>query len=221
MKKILIGLMVVSMHAAMAEHKAFVGAKIYDGENYLNADTLIVQDGVIADLGLRESLAKKVATATKVIDLKGSRVLPGFIESHAHLISLGQSKINVDFRGLTLKEIVSTLKERVNKEAPGTWIVGRNWDQNAWENKKYPSAAILDAVTSAHPVFLKRVDGHAAWVNTVALKKAGIDRQSKDPAGGKIERNRSLEPSGILIDNAMSMITRNFYVTCSSPATKP
>lgn len=147
------------------------------------------------------ALAKEGA---RIIDLKGAVVTPGFIDSHCHLYGLGQSLAEIDLRGTTSPAQICAL---VAAAAPGEgWLEGRNWDQNDWAVKEYPDRALLDAVTGARPALLRRVDGHAAWANTEALRRAGINAATPDPAGGSILRDARGEPTGILVDNAVSLV---------------
>jgi len=99
------------------------------------------------------------------------------------------------------------IKAQAQKQPPGTWIKGRNWDQNQWPGKTFPTAFMLKDVSSTHPIYLRRVDGHAAWVNDIALQKAGIKKETPDPPGGSIVKDSRGEPSGVLIDNAMGLVS--------------
>lgn len=133
---------------------------------------------------------------------------PGFVDSHAHIIGLGEK-----LHGLTLDACKSE-EECVDKclnhtEFREEWLVGRGWNQENWSKKYFPSLETLDSAFPKTPVFLRRTDGHAAWVNSVALKIAGINENSKNPIGGTIERDNSGKPTGILIDNAMELAAKH------------
>ncbi|HEY4492400.1 MAG TPA: amidohydrolase, partial [Acidobacteriota bacterium] len=146
---------------------------------------------------------------TKVIDLKGAYVYPGLIDSHAHIISLGGRRVEIDLLGTENKEsIVRMVADGVAKAKKGEWIAGRSWDQNDWPVKEFPTRRDLDAVSPDNPVVLERIDGHAFWVNSAALRIAGITRDTPDQEGGKIYRDPQGNPTGILVDNAMDLIVR-------------
>jgi predicted amidohydrolase YtcJ len=144
----------------------------------------------------------------RVIDLEGGTVIPGFIDSHAHFEGLGKALAQVDLRDTTSPTQIAQMVADAAAAAPGTgWLEGRSWDQNDWAVKEWPTRAVLDAVCDTRPVLLRRVDGHAAWANTAALEAAGITAATKDPVGGEIVRDEHGEPTGILIDNAVSLAT--------------
>jgi len=132
---------------------------------------------------------------------------PGFVDAHGHIVALGQ-KLN----SLNLNDCRSVLdcveKAKGYKERRGSWLVGRGWNHENWEEKKYPSKELLDIVFPDIPVSFTRVDGHALWVNSYALRLAGINENTVEPSGGTISRNVQGEPTGILIDNAMSLISK-------------
>ena len=143
----------------------------------------------------------------RTIDLGGKPVYPGFIDSHAHLESLGAALMNLDLSGCTSEEeAAARVGAAVRDTVGGGWIRGRGWDQNLWSGQGFPSRASLDRVSPSVPVFLTRVDGHAVWVNTKALEIAGLDEKTPDPPGGKILRDRSGRPTGVFIDNALELV---------------
>src|SRR3990172_2949709 len=112
--------------------------------------------------------------AEQAIDLKGAFVYPGLIDSHAHILSLGSSRLQIDLNDIDKQTNLQRVKERVATAKKGEWIMGRGWDQNLWRQKQFPTSQDLNAVAPENPVFLERTDGHACWVNTVALRLAGI-----------------------------------------------
>ena len=184
----------------------FVNGVIYtmDAENTI-ADAMAVRGGRIAAAGSRRQLEEHFRPRT-IVDLQGKTVFPGFIDAHAHLMSLGIARITVDLVGSTSEaEAVERVRSRVSQIQPETWVRGRGWDQNDWPGRRFPHRSALDRVSPGNPVYLTRIDGHAAWVNTLALDAAGITAETPDPPGGKIIRDASGEPTGILIDNAMSL----------------
>lgn len=142
-------------------------------------------------------------------------VLPGLIDAHAHLVGLGLSLAQLDLRGQTSPaDIIKALQQYAAKHPASErheWLVGRGWDQNRFSPPQLPTLATrraLDQATTDRPVLLKRIDGHAVWVNSKALQLAGVDKTTKDPAGGRIEHDPSGEPTGVLVDNAADLVER-------------
>lgn len=144
---------------------------------------------------------------TRVVDLEGRTVIPGLIDSHGHVASLGFALQEVDAVGSSSAEEVAALVGEAARELPaGTWIQGRGWDQNDWEVKRFPHRRLLDEAAPDHPVILERIDGHAIWANSRALALAGVTARTPDPAGGKIHKEASGAPTGILVDNAVGLV---------------
>ncbi|MEK6373358.1 MAG: amidohydrolase [Acidobacteriota bacterium] len=145
--------------------------------------------------------------AARVIDVTGATILPGLTDAHGHLYGLGLSLDTVSLVGATsFDEVVARVKERAERAQPGEWILGRGWDQNRWPVKDFPTAAPLDAAVPDHPVWLRRVDGHAGVANTAALRAAGVTASTPDPEGGRIVRDASGNPTGTFVDAAMSLV---------------
>jgi predicted amidohydrolase YtcJ len=133
--------------------------------------------------------------------------VPGLVDGHCHLYGLGKALEEISLRGVGSVEAAATqVAEAARGRAPGEWIEGRGWDQNLWTPKEFPGHAALDAAAPQNPVALRRIDGHALWVNAAALKAAGITRQTAAPAGGTIVKDRKGEPTGVLIDAAMALV---------------
>lgn len=186
----------------------YVNATIYtmDGNNSV-AEALAVRGDKIVMVGSRAEAHDRVK-ARREVDLEGLAVFPGLIDAHAHVISLGIARITVDLVGAASEtEAAERVRARAKETDPGTWIRGRGWDQNDWPARRFPHHTLLDRVAPNNPVYLIRVDGHAAWVNKVALDAAGITRETPDPPGGKIIRDASGEATGVLIDEAKSLVT--------------
>ncbi len=152
--------------------------------------------------------ASKVDRVDRTVDLKGAFVVPGLVDGHAHLLSLGRSLETIDLRGTnTWKEVV----ERVRRDAPPSgWIMGRGWDQTRWPKKAFPQHHDLSRAFPHRPVVLRRVDGHVLIANAEAMKRAGLNRTAKAPKGGRVLRTPSDGTlSGVFIDAAMPLITRH------------
>jgi len=145
--------------------------------------------------------------AARVIDVTGTTILPGLTDAHGHLYGLGLSLDTVSLLGTsTFDEAVARVKERAQRAQPGEWVLGRGWDQNRWPGKQFPTAAPLDAAIPDHPVWLRRVDGHAGVANAAAMRAAGVTALTPDPEGGRIVRDATGNPTGTFVDGAMSLI---------------
>jgi len=137
----------------------------------------------------------------------GSYVVPGFVDTHCHLIGLGMMAARVSLRGLhSARECARRIHERALAQEKGTWIVGYGWNQEEWDDCQWPHRSVLDELIPDHPVVLQRVDTHASWVNTRAIEEAGLEVRDVD--GGRIVLDDEGLPSGVLIDAAMQIIER-------------
>ncbi len=170
-------------------------------------EALAVRDGRIVWIGARAEADRFVGPSTRVVDAPGGTVVPGLVDAHAHLTSLGRSLSEPD---LSTARSADEAIERVRVAAPegDGWIEGRGWDQNDWPGGEFPTHHALSAAFPQRPVALRRVDGHALWVNATALARAGIVRGTPEPAGGRIVRDAAGEPTGVLVDTAMDLVTR-------------
>jgi predicted amidohydrolase YtcJ len=146
---------------------------------------------------------------TRRMDLKGATMLPGLTDAHGHLLSLGRSLAQLNLKGTKSPEEIRKLVIAKQKSTPpGTWISGRGWDQNDWAVADFPTWQDLSG-TEANPVILRRVDGHAAWLNRTALDSCGITHDTPDPSGGRILREAEGVPTGVLIDNAAELAAKH------------
>ncbi len=153
-----------------------------------------------------EALALR-GPATRVIDLRGATIVPGIEDAHGHFTGLGESLIDLNLRGTTsYGQIVEMVRQRAASARPGEWIRGRSWDQNDWPGGDWPTHQKLSEVAPGNPVYLTRVDSHAALVNKAALDAAGVTRATKDPDGGRLIRDARGEPTGVLIDTAQRLV---------------
>lgn len=144
------------------------------------------------------------------IDGGGRTVLPGLIDAHAHVLGLGQLKSNLDLTGTPSVTDATTHIGNYAKRFPRKqWILGRGWNQVIWPVQEFPTAAQIDAVVTDRPVWLRRIDGHAAWANSAAMRIAGIDNDTADPVGGKILRDDNGQATGIFIDLAMDLVEQH------------
>ncbi len=174
------------------------------------AEAIAILGSRIARVGSAREIEALIGPGTRVIELNGRLVVPGFIESHGHLLGLGQSRLILDLRGTkSAEEVAEQVARKVREVRPGEWIIGRGWDQNNWPTREFPTHEELDRVAPHNPVYLTRVDGHAAWVNRRALELAGITRETADPPGGRVIRDAQGRPTGVLIDRAMNLVARH------------
>jgi predicted amidohydrolase YtcJ len=171
------------------------------------AQALAITGDRIVAIGAKDEIMKWKGPATVIVDLNGRFVMPGFNDSHLHLASAGLQKINVDLVGVkSLDEFRERILAKVETAAPGDWIVGGGWDETLWPVKVLPTRWDVDEVSSNHPVFLTRVDGHIAVANTHALERIGLTVASRDPDGGKIDRDEAGTPTGILREKAQDVV---------------
>ncbi len=172
------------------------------------AEAMALRGDRIAGVGSRAAIERSFR-AQRIIDLHGATVLPGFIDAHGHFLSLGLARLTVDLVGAESEgSAAARVADRVRSVERGRWIRGRGWDQNDWPSRSFPSRASLDRVAPDNPVYLARVDGHAAWLNSAAMRLAGITAATPDPPGGRILRDASGRPTGILVDAALDLALR-------------
>jgi predicted amidohydrolase YtcJ len=173
------------------------------------AEAIAVRGDRIEAIGSENDVLKLKGPSTEVINLENHFVMPGFNDAHVHLGESGLQGLTVNLTGVqSLTEFRERIKARVATAGAGEWIVGGGWDETLWPVKEVPTRWDVDEVSTGHPVFLERVDGHAALANTRALQMASITLASKDPQGGQIARDANGQPSGILRDTAMKIVTR-------------
>jgi predicted amidohydrolase YtcJ len=171
------------------------------------AEALAILGDRILAVGARDEIMKLKGPETKIIDLDGHFVMPGFNDAHMHLASAGLEKMNVNLVGArTLDEFRERLLAKVETAGPAEWVVGEGWDETLWPVKVLPTRWDLDEVSGNHPVYLERVDGHIGVANTRALQLASITVASRDPEGGKIDRDDSGTPNGILREKAQEAV---------------
>ncbi|MBI3579602.1 MAG: amidohydrolase [Ignavibacteriales bacterium] len=174
------------------------------------AEAIAVFNGRILAIGSDDEIKKYIGTHTKVIDLKGKRALPGFIDNHTHFMSGGFQLQSVDLRyAKSETEFAKLIKERA-EQYPGRWITGGDWDHDNWPGGNLPTKELIDKFTPNTPVFVNRYDGHMSLANSYVLKLAGITKDTPDPPGGAIVKDpKTGEPSGVLKDEAMSFVYKH------------
>lgn len=166
---------------------------------------LAIRDGRVLATG-NADLADNYPNAT-LRNGNGKTMLPGLIDAHGHISSLGYALLSIDVRGLqSAADVAANVAAYAAKNPNLSWIKGRGWNQVLWPGKQFPNMADLDEQISDRPVWLERIDGHAGWANKKAMDLAGITRETVSPPGGEIILDQQGEPSGILIDNAMRLV---------------
>lgn len=171
-------------------------------------EAMAVGGGRIVSIGSTEEISSLHPRA-EVIDLQGKTVMPGIIESHGHLLSLGRSLLELNIEGVSSPaEAVQKVKQRVQTTEPGEWIIAWGWDDGAWA-KAYPDNRELNRISPDNPVYLKSLHGFAGWANARALELAGITAATPDPPHGKILKDTDTgEPTGILTNEAQALLSR-------------
>lgn len=186
--------------------KVFVNANGYTFKNdsLVTFSTLVVKDGKVQEVG-GDALAE--TASGQVTDLQGKTVLPGLTDAHAHVMGLGFQELNINISGIeSLEATLDSIKAYAEANPELEWIQGRGWNQTLWPENEFPTAEDLDKIVPDRPVFLTRVDGHAAWANSKAMEMANISKDTPDPQGGKIIRNNRGEATGVFIDAAENYI---------------
>lgn len=189
----------------MSSKVIFTNANIYTMDRRsARAQAIAAEDGKICEIGAASAVRPLRRRGFKVIDLKKHVVIPGIIDSHLHLLGLGNSFKRVNLDGIdSLAKAKEIIEEAASKIMKGRWLMGRGWNKNHWGDT-FPDKSILDSITDG-PAALRSKDGHVLWVNSAALKLAGIDRSTPDPVGGVIERDPGGEPTGILKEDAVDL----------------
>lgn len=173
------------------------------------AQAMAIRDGRVVYVGSNRGALAVSTAQTQRMDLDGKTVIPGMIDAHAHLLSLGTALRRVDLVGTrSYAEIIEKVAARARTMAPGEWVQGRGWDQNDWGDTRFPTHEALSRAVPDHPVYLTRVDGHAALVNAKALELAGVNAATRDPDGGRLLRDDAGNPTGVLIDRAQGIVAR-------------
>ncbi len=182
-----------------------------------NATAVAIKDDKILFVGSDEEAENYIGDSTEVIDLQGKFVMPGFNESHAHFIGLGESLINIDLRSArNWDEVIAMVAKTAEQCRPGEWIIGRGWHQEKFDPKPevnvngYPVHNVLSGAVPNNPVMLSHASGHAIFANAKAMQIAGVDKNTKDPNGGTIVRDSTGNPIGVFEENAENLI-RKFY----------
>ena len=194
-----------------AQNKQKISLLLYNGKiftadvQFSTAEAVAIDGEKIVAVGASKDLRAKYQAA-KEIDLQGRLVTPGFNDAHVHFLRGALALLSVVLTETkNLAEAQKIIAEKVKTTKTGEWIIGRGWDHTIWK-QNFPTRRDLDEIAPNNPVFLVRVDGHVAWVNSATLKLAGITKDTKNPNGGEIERDSSGEPTGILKETAQGLV---------------
>ena len=181
---------------------------IYTGESDQSFVGSIASKGAkIKYVGKVLSDAEIACSDAKVINLKGNYIFPGFTDAHGHLKGIGYRELTLNLQEIpSLNETLQAVRDYLSTKDSGEWIIGRGWIDKIWPEKRFPTRWDLDSFSPNNPVVLERADGHAVVVNSLVLKLAGIDKDTRDPQGGFIEKDQAGNPTGLLVDMAMSLI---------------
>lgn len=208
----LIIISLLSTFVSNAQSRKSVSLVLFNGKVFTAdergtiAEAIAVDGERIVAIGSTREITARYHGARE-IDLKGKLATPGFNDAHIHFEGGGMSLLRVVLNGAaTLEEAKQRIAAKIKELPTGSWVLGRGWDNTLWGGQ-WPTRADLDQVSPNNPVFVQRVDGHTSWANSLALKEAGITRETKAPAGGEILRDAQGEPTGILKETAGELVS--------------
>jgi predicted amidohydrolase YtcJ len=190
----------------------FVNGNIYTmNEREPRAEAIAVRGDRIVFVGSNADAKKYQTAETKTIDLGGKTVVPGLTDSHCHIFGIGEREMNLNLEGAnTLEDFLARVKERVANTEHEKWITGRGWIETFWKPPQFPTRSDLDKIAPDNPVFLTRADGHASVANSAALRIAKIEKETPNPFGGEILRDKQTgEATGMLLDHAQGLVSKN------------
>jgi len=204
---------VVSQHQSTAAQAdlILINGRLWTGNKSQQwVEALASRGERIIAIGSTREIKKLADTKTRIIDLKGRLALPGFIDDHTHFIEGGFHLLSVDLRdAATPEEFALRIRGHAATLAAGRWVTGGDWDHERWPGGPLPTKELIDRYTTNNPVFVTRLDGHMGLANSTALRLAGITKDTKDPPGGTIVRDEMTgEPTGVLKDDAQSLVYR-------------
>jgi predicted amidohydrolase YtcJ len=206
----LFGSSIFQIHAAEDVDLLLFNGNVYTvNEKLPHAEAIAVKKDRIVFVGSNEEV--KRFHAARMIDLGGKTLVPGLTDSHCHIIGIGERELTLNLEGTnTLDDFLAKVKERVAQTERGKWITGRGWIETFWKPPQFPTRQDLDKIAPDNPIFLTRADGHAAIANSAALKIARIDKNTPNPFGGEILKDKGNgEPTGMLLDNAQNLVEKN------------
>jgi predicted amidohydrolase YtcJ len=217
---LLLSLIAVQPRVAPAD-VVFKNGNVYTANDKApHAQAIAVKADRIVFVGSDSAAQKYVGANTRVNDLHGNTVLPGFTDSHQHLSGVGFREMTLNLEGTaSLDDLLAKLKARVDQAKPGEWVTGRGWIETHWQPPVFPTRWDLDKVAPNNPVNLGRADGHGAVANSAALKIAGVDKNTPNPFGGEVSKDKqSGEPNGMLLDAAQGLVRSKVPPTSAADA---
>ncbi|MDQ2856664.1 MAG: amidohydrolase [Acidobacteriota bacterium] len=187
-------------------------------EKQTHAEAVAVKGDRIVFVGSTAEAQKYVGKNTRVVDLQGHTVVPGLTDAHHHLSGVGFREMTLNLEGITsLEDFLAKVKARVDQAKPGEWVTGRGWIETFWQPPVFPTRWDLDKVAPNNPVILTRADGHGTVVNSAALKIAGVGKDTPNPFGGEISKDKQTgEPNGMLLDAAQGMVRSHLPPTSAA-----
>jgi predicted amidohydrolase YtcJ len=198
---------VISLRAETADTLFFHGNVYTVNEKQPHAEAIAVKGDRIVFVGSDGEAQKLRGEKTRVIDLRSATVTPGFTDSHCHIFGIGERELTLNLEGTNrLEDFLAKIRDRVGKAKHGEWITGRGWIETFWKPPAFPTRHDLDKIAPGNPVFLERADGHASVANSDALRIAGVTCETAAPFGGEILKDKSGEPTGMLLDNAQDLV---------------
>lgn len=212
MKRSLLALLSLAIAPALAAQEPadliVTNARIYTvDDNRPLAEAMAIRDGRVVFVGSARGAEVFAGSRTERLDIDGKTVIPGMVDAHIHLTGLGVALRILDLVGTrSYEEVIERVVERARNTPEGEWVRGRGWDQNDWAVTDFPTHEALSRALPDHPVYLTRVDGHAALVNARALELAEVTAATQDPDGGRFIRDASGDPTGVLIDRAQGIV---------------
>jgi predicted amidohydrolase YtcJ len=198
--------------AAAENQTVFINGNIYTmNERQPRAEAIAVKGDRIVFVGSNADAKKYQADGARTVDLAGKAVVPGLTDSHCHIFGIGERELTLNLEGTnSLEDFLAKVKERVAKTEPGKWVTGRGWIETFWKPPQFPTRGDLDKIAPNNPVWLTRADGHAAIANSAALRIAKIGKETPNPFGGEILRDKETgEPTGMLLDHAQELVHKN------------
>ncbi|HEY3136857.1 MAG TPA: amidohydrolase [Blastocatellia bacterium] len=187
----------------------FINGNIYTvNDRQPHAEAIAVKAGKIIFVGSNKDVRGYEGKGTRIVDLHGNTVVPGMTDSHYHLAGVGAREMNLNLEGTTtLEAFLAKVKERVDRAKAGEWVTGRGWIETFWKPPVFPTRWDLDKIAPNNPVSLTRADGHAIVVNSAAIKLAGVDKNTPNPFGGEIMKDKQTgEPNGMFLDRAQGLV---------------
>jgi predicted amidohydrolase YtcJ len=217
MKLALVAFLFLALSAPLSSNAEVFGIIFINGNIYTmnerqpRAEAIVVEGDRIVFVGSNEHAKKLQGPDNHIVDLGGKTVVPGLTDSHCHIFGIGEREMNLNLEGAnTLEDFLARVKERVAKTERGKWVTGRGWIETFWKPPQFPTRANLDKIAPDNPVFLTRADGHAAIANSAALRIAKIDKETPNPFGGEILRDKQTgEATGMLLDHAQDLVSKN------------